>query len=285
LFSLLISPIEKSLDKSRTIYFVPDKALNWLPFNSLVSPSSGHFLIQDYSTAIVPSSTLFIASSNRARVLANTGDERMLAIGNPSFDKVEFPTLEDLPSARTEAEQIGLFYNNRTVLTERQAARLPVEAEMERAQIIHFAVHSQVDSNLPLQSKLILAKVDGRASRESYLEAQDIYKMNLGQARLVVLSSCESGIGKYYAGEGVMSLARPFLAANVPLVVASLWPVDSGSTTELMISLHRHRKLERMSTVEALRRAQLDLINSPNAKARRVSSWTAFVPVGGWAEF
>ena len=82
-----------------------------------------------------------------------------------------------------------------------------------------------------------------------------------------------------------MSLARPFLAGNVPLVVASLWPVDSESTAELMISFHKHRRLDRLPTMEALRKAQLDLLNGPNARDRRVSSWTAFVTVGGWAEF
>jgi len=140
-----------------------------------------------------------------------------------------------------------------------------------------------------MRSKLVLAEQKKISSdqklRSEDLESQDIYKQKLNQTRLVVLSACESGIGKYYGGEGMMSLARPFLAASVPLVVVSLWPVDSDSTAELMIRFHRYRTRGDVSSVEALRQAQLDLLNSDDAKFRRVSSWAPFVSVGGWARF
>lgn len=288
LFDSLIRPIESLLDKQRIIYFVPDKVLNAIPFSALVSPYSGRFLVQDYSVATAPSATLFINSSNLARERADATAERILSVGNPRFSGAEYPTLDDLPAAKREAEEVARFYNSRAVLTETRATKLAVQTEMQRAGVIHFAVHSVLNPHLPLYSKLVLADQQRSKHQESDsndLAARDIYQMNFAQTRLVVMSSCESGLGKYYGGEGVMSLARPFLAANIPLVVVSLWPVDSETTAELMINFHKHRKRENVSTVEALRRAQLDLLNRGSDKSRRVYSWAAFATVGGWAEF
>lgn len=83
----------------------------------------------------------------------------------------------------------------------------------------------------------------------------------------------------------MISLARPFLAAGVPLVVVSLWPVDSDSTAELMVSFHRHRKQDRLSSAEALRRAQLDMLHGSDERLHRTFCWGAFILIGGFASF
>ena len=287
LYEDLIAPVASILDRNGVIYFVPDKSLNYLPFAALVSPESNHFLVQDYTIAIAPSASLFINSSNLARADSNNTDEKILTVGNPRFNSSEFPNLEDLPSAKKEAEEIARLYNSKSVLTENEATKAAVQTEMEKANVIHFAVHSVLNPHLPMYSKLILAAPSKASApgESNDLEARDIYKMNLTQTKLVVLSSCESGIGKYYGGEGVMSLARPFLARKVPLLVVSLWPVDSETTSQLMIQFHKHRKRNNVSTVAALRQAQLDLINGVNARSQRVYAWASFVTVGGQASF
>jgi CHAT domain-containing protein len=109
--------------------------------------------------------------------------------------------------------------------------------------------------------------------------------MKLARTRLVVLSACQTAIERSYRGEGAISIARPFIAAGVPVVVASLWTVDSDMTAELMIRFHRHRKRDGLSTVEALRQAQLDMLSSPGQQQRRPNSWAAFVAIGGYAKF
>lgn len=285
LFEYLIAPIEAKLDRNRVIYFVPDKSLNYLPFAALVSPRSNRFLLQEYTIAIAPSATLFVNASGIALDRAQLREEKILSVGNPTFDSSEFPNLEDLPSAKKEAEEVGHLYNNYpSILTEGRATKLAVQTEMERANVIHFAVHSILDPHLPLHSRLVLAKAPRTGDSSNDLEAQDIYKLNLTQAKLVVLSSCESGIGKYYGGEGVMSLARPFVAGQVPLVVVSLWQVDSDTTSKLMIQFHKYRR-QNVPTVAALRQAQLDSLTSSNARSRRVYSWASFAIVGGRASF
>jgi CHAT domain-containing protein/Flp pilus assembly protein TadD len=283
LFEYLIKPVESLLEKDRVIYFVPDKVLNYLPFAALVSPDSNRYLIQDYATGISPSATLFIDCANAAKAKQRNAAERILTVGNPTFSSSYVPALADLPAAKREAEEVARFYNSRSVLTNENATKQAVELLMGKANVIHMAVHSVMNPRFPMRSRLVLAERADHGSED--LEAQDIYKLKLAQTRLVVLSACESGIGKYYGGEGMMSLARPFLAASVPLVVVGLWPVDSDSTAELMIRFHRYRTRGDVSSVEALRQAQLDLLNSDDSRSRRVSSWAPFVSVGGWARF
>ena len=109
--------------------------------------------------------------------------------------------------------------------------------------------------------------------------------MNLNRARLVVLSACTTGVERYYRGEGAIGMARPFIEAGAPLVVASLWSVESEPTSRLMIDFHKHRKLDRISTLRALREAQLSMLTSPEPVDRDPHTWAAFVAIGGFTEF
>ena len=80
-------------------------------------------------------------------------------------------------------------------------------------------------------------------------------------------------------------MARSFIAAGVPVVVASLWPVDSDATAPLMIKFHEYRKTQRLPTAEALQRAQRDMIGSTDENFRKPHAWAAFVAFGGHASF
>jgi len=102
---------------------------------------------------------------------------------------------------------------------------------------------------------------------------------------LIVLSACQTGGERYYNGEGMVGIARTFLVAGAPLVVASQWPVDSAATAELMIKFHRYRKLDGLPTTAALRRAQLDLLNGANARYQQPYYWAAFFRGGGYTSY
>lgn len=287
LFEILIKPVERFLDKSKPVYVVPDKILNYLPFGTLISPDSNRFLVQDYLTVVSPSSSLFVLSSELARKKEGKNVERVLSVGNPSFDGTEFPTLADLPSAAREAEDVARYYASRSLLTGAAAKKSRIQMEMQRSEVIHFAVHSFFDQRSPMRSKLVLTKVAAAVEDRTsgVLEASEIYRMKLPATKLVVLSACQSGIEQYYGGEGMISLARPFLAASVPLVIVSFWPVDSDATAALMDKFHQHRKQDNFSSAEALRRAQLDMLNSSDQRLREPYSWAAFTAVGGWTSF
>lgn len=189
--------------------------------------------------------------------------------------------LHDLPAAAREAESVAGLYDTAPLIGLNAQANL-VKARMPEADVIHFAGHYVADERSPLLSRLLLSKpASGTDDSDGVLLASEIYRLNLKRARLIVLSACTTGVERYYRGEGAIGMARPFIEAGAPLVVASLWPVDSEPTSQLMIDFHKHRKLDRMSAVRALRQAQLDMLTTN----RDPHLWAAFVAIGGFAEF
>jgi CHAT domain-containing protein len=92
------------------------------------------------------------------------------------------------------------------------------------------------------------------------LTAEEIGAQNLDGVRLVVLSACESGLGKQASGEGVLGLQRSFQSAGVRSVVASLWSVDDAATKSLMAAFYENLWEKKMPTLEALRQAQLTML-------------------------
>jgi CHAT domain-containing protein/tetratricopeptide (TPR) repeat protein len=290
LYATLITPVEKHLDRNLQLTIIPDKGLNYLPFNALLSPTSGHFLIEDYVVQRAPSSTVFIASSQRASQLEHVANERLLSVGNPKFNAVVFGSLPDLPAAAKEAEQVASFYRPETHLVGAAATTKRVKQNWADADVLHLATHAVADERSPLLSKLLLAE-DTRPNTQDpengVLQAAAIYGTSLPRTRLVVLSACRTGIEQAYRGEGAIGLARPFMVAGVPIVIASLWPVESNATADLMISFHRHRKedSDHISSVEALRRAQLEMIQLNRSNPNAGFDWAGFVAIGGYATF
>jgi CHAT domain-containing protein/tetratricopeptide (TPR) repeat protein len=279
LYDLLIAPIRDQLDSSKVLCFVPDKKLLFVPFGALLSTTSGHYLVQDYRLMTSPSATILIESSNKARERTSVQEERLLAVGNPTFDRAANPNLSNLASAEAEVKEIASRYSSKRVLIGSQATRKSVTDELPRAQVAHFAAHYLIDPKSQLSSKVMLAPESG----DRALSSADIYQMDLIQTRLVVLSACQTGIEQQLDGEGPIGFARSFLVAGVPVVVASLWPVDSEATSELMISFHRYRKLDHLSTTEALARAQREIMT--REKYRQPYYWAGFTAIGGYSEF
>jgi len=125
--------------------------------------------------------------------------------------------------------------------------------------IIHIATHGFLDNEHPELSGIVLSLYDenGRA-QNGFVQLRDIYEMELN-ADLVVLSACQTGLGKEVKGEGVTGLARAFMFAGARRVVASLWKVDDEATAALMTSFYRHLLKEKATPSAALRAAQLEI--------------------------
>lgn len=281
LYAILVQPVEGLISKNKQICIVPDKTLGFLPFGSLMS-SAGKYLIEDYVLSTSRSLNVFLLSSAEASQQgAQPEAELILSVGNPKFDRDAFPDFQDLPAAGREAANVAALYQKRVVLVEDKATVKAVKEQLEHADVIHLAMHSELDEEAPLRSKLILAK---SANSESVLYAHEIYNLNLTHTRLVVLSACQTGAEHYYGGEGMASLARIFINAHVPLVVASLWPIDSDATEELMVIFHKHRT-RGSTTAEALAQAQREMLRNPTGQYRHPYYWSAFTLTGGYAPF
>ncbi len=276
-YDLLIEPIRSQLDPGKVICFVPDKSLHFLPFGALISTSSGRYLVQDYRVMTSPSATILIESSDKARARSSAREERLLAVGNPTFDRAANPDLPNLASAEREVEGIAQSYPSRHhLLIRAQATQKSVVEELPRVEVAHFAAHYLIDPRWQPSSKVLLAESSG-------LSSGDIYQMDLARTKLVVLSACQTGIEQQLRGEGPIGFARSFLVAGVPVVVASLWPVDSEATSELMILFHRFRTEGHLSTTDALTRAQQEIMT--REKYHHPYYWAGFTAIGGYSEF
>lgn len=290
LYDILLKPVEHLLDVSKAVCVVPDKFLNRLPFGALISPTSGNYFIVDYAVLFSPSSSVFTVSSEASLEKAESPDEKLLSVGNSSFNRRAFPRLPELPSAEREAVRITEFYDGaKPPLVGLAASKESVMRELPDVDVAHFALHYVVDEDYPMNSRLLLANV-GEAgsvagSRESDLQVYDLYRMNLKRLRLAVVSACRTGVERFYKGEGMIGMSRSFIASGVPTVVASHWPVESDATAELMISFHSHRKRLGLPTVKALRRAQLDMLARGRERHRHPYYWAPFVVIGGYSTY
>jgi CHAT domain-containing protein len=285
----LIKPIEKFLDPSKLLCIIPDKSLNFLPFAALISSDSSRYLVEDYPLLYSPSSSVLLACTDLAKKKNTSLPERLLSIGNPRFSRNDFPELSDLPSATKEAITIGDFYSTSHNLIEKNATESVVRLELPEAEIIHLAAHGVIDENSPMNAKFLLAKPETIKNKSSeadgILTLAEIYKLKLPRTKLVVLSACQTATGVYYKGEGMMNLARPFIAVGVPLIVASLWQIDSGSTAQLMINFHKLRKRGNRYSCDALSDVQREALTQANEQFRHPYYWAGFIALGGYAQF
>lgn len=289
LYGLLIAPVESLLGPDAQLCVVADKALHNLPFAALVSPATGRYLAEEHTLIHAPSASVFVVVSEAARLKPRGAGETLLIAGDPDFDREEFRDLPALPSSEREAREVADLYGARPLLGAR-ASEGEVTRGMRGAEVIQLASHYVIDAGTPMRSRLLLAHARrpdaavGEAG-DGVLQAFEVYRLKLPRARLVVLSACQTGGDRVYRGEGAVGIARPFIAAGASLVVASLWPAESGPTADLFISLHRRRKLDGLPTAEAFRRAQLDMLRGPDPRNRQPRHWAAFTITGAYAEF
>jgi CHAT domain-containing protein len=191
--------------------------------------------------------------------------------------------LERLPFSREEAmailaiapqeESIGLlnFQANKQSLS---------QAGLHQYRIIHFATHGLLNSNHPALSKIVLSLVDQEGKpQDGLLQLHEIYRLKL-PAELIVLSACQTALGKAIKGEGLVGLTRGFMYAGAARVVASLWNVNDAATAELMGHFYKYMLQEKQRPAEALRNAQLKMLRHRNWKAPYY--WAAFTIQGEW---
>jgi CHAT domain-containing protein/Tfp pilus assembly protein PilF len=162
-----------------------------------------------------------------------------------------------------------------------QASRATaISPELANYRIVHFATHGLLNSQHPELSGLVFSLVDKNGgAQEGFLTLQDIYNLNL-PADLVVLSACETGLGKEVSGEGLMGLTRGFMHAGATRVVASLWKVSDVATAHLMEEFYRAMEKDGLSPAAALRAAQVKMLKQP--RWSNPYYWAAFQIQGEW---
>jgi CHAT domain-containing protein len=259
---------------AQQLCLVPDKSLHQLAFASLILPN-GKYLLEDFALFYAPSASVLVMATENARQKDRVTNESLLSIGNPDFDRDENPNLADLASAEAEARSIARDYQKPVELLGSEATKEGFLHKFAEVSVIHFAGHFLANRHSPGNSKLLFAGGELRAS--------ELGAYKLPQAKLVVLSACETGFERYDKSEGAIGIARTFLALGAPIVVASQWKVDSEPTKDLMIAFHRNRKVNDLTSTESLRQAQLEVLR--NGPTRAPYYWAAFSLFGGYANY
>ena len=201
---------------------------------------------------------------------AATASPGRLAIPRLAFTRQEAERILAAASAGANLKALD-FRANRGTAT---------RAELGRYRYLHFATHGLLDSERPGLSALVLSLFDeGGNPQDGFLRAHEIYNLNL-PAELVVLSACQTGLGKEIKGEGMVGLTRGFMYAGAARVVVSLWNVNDKATAELMAKFYQKMLKNGQRPAAALRSAQVEMWRQRQWQAPYY--WAAFVLQGEW---
>jgi CHAT domain-containing protein/Tfp pilus assembly protein PilF len=152
---------------------------------------------------------------------------------------------------------------------------MAISAELKKYRILHFATHGLLNSKHPELSGIVLSLLDEKGNpQDGFLRLQDVYNLRL-PVDLVVLSACNTGLGKDLRGEGLIGLTRGFMYAGSKRVVSSLWKVDDEATAELMTRFYVGMLKENLAPAAALRAAQLAV--RKQKRWRAPFYWAGFV--------
>jgi CHAT domain-containing protein len=292
LYDLLIKPAEAEIAKDARLLIAPDGPLHILPFAALVR-EHGQYLVEWKPIHTVVSATIY-AELKKTRGERRASQFQLAAFGDPHYPTLasQIPQersstergliLARLPFSRDEVTGIAALYPKQA------ETYLGAEATEERARSIsakaryvHFAVHGFFDERLPLNSGLAMTIPEKPAAgqQNGLLQAWEIFEQVRFEADLVVLSACQTGLGKELGGEGLIGLTRAFQYAGARSIAASLWSVDDLKTAQLMTHFYAGLK-QGKSKDEALRLAQMALLSKPGSS--HPYYWAAFSLIGDW---
>lgn len=273
LHQVLIQPIADLLPKnpSDRVVFIPQDSLFLVPFATL-QDASGKYLIEQHSISTVPSIQVLDFTRQQQQRVEN-GD--YLIVGNPTTGSISLrpgeppQQLPPLPGAEQEAKDIAQLLKTQA-LVGKEATKASVLEKMPKARIIHLATQAIVDKERGMGSAIALTP---SGNDNGLLTAEEIQNLKLN-AELVVLSGCETGLGKI-TGDGVVGLARSFIAAGASSVVVSLGSVPDMPTAFLMTEFYRHLQ-QKQGKAQALRSAML----ATRQKYPNPRDWGDFTLIG-----
>jgi CHAT domain-containing protein len=297
---MLLGPVAGKLAGKRLLV-VADGALQYVPFAALPVPGRRTArvpLAADHEVVGLPSASVLGVlrepphgpASPRGAVAAfadpvfEHDDPRLGAASGAGGVPVaagpgtEFPRLA---ASRLEAAGIvAMAPEGATLLATgfRASRETATTRELARYRIVHFATHGIFDDGRPERSGVVLSMFDERGKpRDGFLRLHDVYELEL-PVELVVLSACDTALGREVRGEGLVGMVRGFMYAGAKRVVASLWKVDDEATGELMRAFYRGMLQEGRTPADALRQAQIGLWRSRRWHAPFY--WGAFVLQG-----
>ncbi|MFL6351956.1 MAG: CHAT domain-containing tetratricopeptide repeat protein [Bryobacteraceae bacterium] len=308
----LLGPISTYIGNKRLV-IVTDGALDYVPFAAL--PVPGRNAVNDPVPLVVEHELIRLPSASSLAVIrSETAGRRqpqkqLAAIADPIFeaDDPRLPkrsqSLGTVPSPRSPKSvgsesnisyrRLAWSHNEAEAITKLTPIgqsfmavgfdanlSLMSKGDLSTYRIVHFATHVTAHYEQPELSGVALSKFDRTGlPQEGFLRLHDIYNLRL-PVDLVVLSGCESYLGKEVRGEGLLGIVRGFMYAGAKRVIASMWKVDDLATKELMVRFYQNIFNKGLTPAAALRQAQIEMWRSPDW--RPPYYWAAFLLQGDW---
>lgn len=293
-------PFEPFVREKTSIYFSGDGVYHQLNINTLQDPATGQYNLQRYDIHYL----LNPAQVLEKQQLSFTGKQAVL-VGDPLFDlsmgeaksRDNDKGFSALPGTHAEIVKIDEILKTKAWTTHVFLKRTATEKNLKSVRtpaILHIATHgffstdkvllsAEAKKDFLFYSGLILSGANKNLNEETppmdddgILTAYEVMNLDLSKTDLVVLSACETGLGKIENGEGVYGLQRSFLQAGARNIMISLWKVDDRVTQELMVSFYQYL-FQGKTEQQALKLAQLDLLRKPNTHP---VLWGGFILVG-----
>lgn len=270
LHDYLILPVwnDVNTDQIKTLTIIPAASLYYLPFQCLATETKDgdlQFLIEKKAVNYLTAATLMdLVTKKKQKQISN-----VLVFGNPDGS---------LPGAEEEAKVIQAAFSSATLFKNQNATKEKARTLAGQYDVVHFATHGFLSSDEPQKSFLLMAP-NAATNEDDKLTISEILKLPLKDRNdLIVLSACNTSMGKSATGVELISLSRSFAIAGAPTVVATLWPVDDESTKMIMIRFYDGLK-KGLSKAEAMRQAQISLIRKGDYHLHPFF-WAPFVMIG-----
>jgi CHAT domain-containing protein/Flp pilus assembly protein TadD len=302
---MVLLPVAANLNKRR-ILLVADGALNYIPFQSLPPPSGNdERLLTAYEVINAPSASI-LGQLRQETGRRHPATNLVAAFGAPMFASsfAQTPNNDSLQATLRDIELTGdsfdpfaikpLLYAKHELANLREVAgaetflatgfnatrELLQRTDLTKYSILHFATHGFLNPKSPERSGLVLSTVNRNGQmQDGFVGLNDIYNLR-APVDLVVLSACQTGLGKDVRGEGLIGITRGFMYAGASSVVASLWKVDDEATAELMKNFYSNMLERGMTPAAALRAAQSSIRNQKRWRAPYY--WAAFTIQGDY---
>ena len=291
LYQAIFRPVEKYLKPGQELVIIRDDILNYFPFEVLITDPNADppaYLLYKYPISYEYSAAILNYAQDRSR----RPSEDLLAVapdysGSPNAvqmaSAIRSPLpirngpLVPLPFTIWEIEAIGRGIRNKLLLRKDEATKTKFLDRCAYHRILHFAAHSWLDHANPAYSGICFTTKGPQPDDDSILYLHEIAQLNLS-ADLVVLSVCDSVIGKLRRGEGLQGMSRAFAYAGVPSLVATLWPVPDTKVTVVLMEKFYEYLGKGYDKPRALQRAKLDVL-AQNRYANPYV-WANFVLIG-----
>ncbi len=295
LYDVLLKPIKEKYGLTKKLIIIPDGPLYYLPFEVLLTGPVNNpkefgefpYLIQDHTISYCFSSSMLENLEGKTHI--QTPVSEVLAFG-PSFTNTASAgrsvasvrgDLNDLDYNKDEIEYIKEWFYCKS-LVDTLANKQTFLNLARNYRFIHLATHAKVDDKNPDFS--FIAFTNGidtiiLSDPEFKLTINELSTLNLN-ADMVVLSACETGVGKVYKGEGIISISRGFIETGAKSIVTTLWNIDDQLSSKLMDKFYKHLSLENKSKDEALCDAKREYLLDNDAFQAHPKYWAAFVPYG-----